>query len=817
GTNQHVLTYGVKLAFNTTEGVYQNTFVVRAVTKLEPCDALKVCYFGNGDDETGTMEDQDAASNSDITLIPSNFSRSGYGFAGWDTAPDGSGTTYGPSEAITTGDLSTEGLQLFAKWVPSSGTLQGFIGCDAMSIGDITALTDTRDGNTYAVAKEADGQCWMIENLRLDLSDPDLTITIANTHNPSTGFMDTINNTHPASSNSFCESTSPDAACVDQILHNTNNINRSLTASYDANDDSSSWYSYGVYYNWYTATAGYGTYSFRVAGVVADGDICPAGWRLPTGYGDNGDYARLDVALGGTGRNQGNVAGSKRWRKYPLNYIYSGEYRGLTEHNRDVSGGWATSNTQNSQRAVNFWLQKQAVNLNSNTNLKPRGQTVRCVSTNDFSAVGNIHYDANGGSGTVADAIDVDFRTTVAANNGFTMAHAEFNYWNTEPDGSGTIVLPGRSVAFAASEMGVTDGETLTLYAVWQSVFNIVYDGNGSDDGVMSDSLHGNLINQTYLNLIASNYSRTGYGFIGWSFDQNAGSKFMNGESVEIYGPNERVKFDNTFFSHADADNKIQLYAVWIPADANKTMQTFSSSDCSSLNIGGVLALEDERDNDVYAVAKLADGHCWMIENLRLIPSQVTFDSQNTNLPTSAFISAAPSSASSNVLCGIDSSSCVDTVAYNANNIDRNLTPVHNGTTRTNMWYSYGVMYNWYTASAGNGDFNMSGGDVVGDLCPAGWRLPIGGDTGEFVDLNNVVNHGNLDSDLRLRIFPNNFIYSGDYNRTKYEGRASYGRYWSSTAADINNAYRLGIKSDMVTPANMYNKWDAFAIRCIVK
>ncbi|MBQ6414520.1 InlB B-repeat-containing protein [Candidatus Saccharibacteria bacterium] len=76
------------------------------------------CYFGNGDDGKGVMEDQESVvSDSSVMLRPSNFSKPGYGFAGWNTAMDGLGTNYGLSQTITVGDLSEEGLQLYANWV----------------------------------------------------------------------------------------------------------------------------------------------------------------------------------------------------------------------------------------------------------------------------------------------------------------------------------------------------------------------------------------------------------------------------------------------------------------------------------------------------------------------------------------------------------------------------------------------------------------------------------------------------------------------------------------------------------------------------
>ena len=126
-------------------------------------------------------------------------------------------------------------------------------------------------------------------------------------------------------------------------------------------------------------------------------------------------------------------------------------------------------------------------------------------------------------------------------------------------------------------------------------------------------------------------------------------------------------------------------------------------------------------------------------------------------------------------------------------------------------------MYNWYTATAGNGNFNMTSGNVAGDICPAGWRLPTGGATSEFNALNTAINNVYTSVDTGLRKFPANFNYSGDYNYDKPGGRHTYGRYWSATPQSKEKAYRFGIASTGPTPAKTWNKWDAFAVRCIVK
>ena len=821
GQGTHELTFGVKVPMGTKAGIYENTFVIEAVANLEPCAIESICYYGNDDDGTGEMDDQDSVvSGSNVMLLPSNFSRPGYGFAGWNTEIDGTGTNYGPSQTITVGDLSEEGLQLYARWVQSAGDLQEWAGCDAMNVGDVTALTDTRDGSTYAIAKYADNKCWMMENLRLDLSDVNVIISDQNTNKPSSDFVTAVN-THPGSSNSFCTGTG--AACIDTILHNTNNINRDLTASYSANDSSSSWYSYGVYYNYYTATAGTGGYDLKTRGAQVSGDICPAGWRLPTMYTHKDDTGTLDKAYGGDGTKKESgalgLAGSERWRAYPLNYIFSGEQNGASGYNRGISTGMNGANNSGAANSYNFWLRATAVNMTSNTTSKTRGQTVRCVTKRMSNVIGNIHYNANGGTGTMVDDEDINFADAVAQNNGFTRTNYMFTGWNTSADGRGVVVLEGGAVDTAARQLELMEGDTLTLYATWQPVYRVVYAGNGADDGSMASQTHEHVTGNFHL--VASDYEKAGYGFAGWSADVNAGTKLLNHQDVVVYGPNQSVSLDATFTGNADANNQITLYAVWLPADTIDTMQSFSSSRCAAMNTGEYLALRDERDGNVYAISKLVDGHCWMTENLRLNPSTTTFTSVSTNGPTTAFIGKAAVAQDSTILCNDSTSGdCIDRVLFNGNNINRGLTASPDTDDNASSWYSYGMMYGWYTATAGNGDYEMASGNVVGDICPAGWRLPTGGVGGEFQNLANVVGGATVTAiNNNLLKFPNNFIYSGDYNYNMSGGRGTYGRYWSATASSNEKAYRLGVASSYqgATPTGEWDKWDAFAVRCVVK
>ena len=299
------------------------------------CPAGYICYSPASNNTFGTMNVQDVgtyandsesvigyqpvASNTTKTLIAPNFKNLGFGFAGWNTEIDGTGTTYGPNEDITTPDLSEEGLALYAEWLPSAGNMQGWTGCSTMSANQVTALTDTRDNNVYAIAKLADGNCWMIENLRLDNAMTG-TISSSNTNNPVSTFT-----TLPNSTDTWCSSS--DSVCIDQALINNNNINiggtnssgERLAPSPSLGSNQYQWYGYGNYYSWYTATAGNGTYSS--VSVDTMGDICPNGWSLPTSSAGGNDR-QFPALVNAVSNNDFEIA-VVAVRTYPNNFVYS--------------------------------------------------------------------------------------------------------------------------------------------------------------------------------------------------------------------------------------------------------------------------------------------------------------------------------------------------------------------------------------------------------------------------------------------------------------------------------------------------------------
>ena len=390
---------GAKASSNQASGTYTNTINFYAVAnpeqQLEPvaCDAGKICYNANAlTSVQGEMGKQSAGDNTSAQLWAPNFKRDGYGFAGWNTAYNYSGTNYGPNQTITTPtDTSTNGLSLYAIWVRSTGDMQNWSGCSSLAQGTVTALKDSRDNDVYAVAKLADGKCWMIENLRLD-GIPELSS--ANTHNPSLP----LTNNDSATSNHLSTTTNPtdtawcttnSSSCIDQSILSTNNttlFTDNAASNYDA---TSNVYSYGNYYNWYSATAGHGKYGESYgSSYIASGDICPAGWHLPTGKDATGEFGALDIALGGNGMYSDSgttptgTAMSLRYRTYPNNFVYSGFINGSLFYYRGSYGVYWSASGNDSYNSYYIYINDTNVNSDASDGNKYDGLTVRCISNN---------------------------------------------------------------------------------------------------------------------------------------------------------------------------------------------------------------------------------------------------------------------------------------------------------------------------------------------------------------------------------------------------------------------------------------------------
>lgn len=366
------------------------------VEPLDPsdCPAYRICYAPNANDINGTMVANDlqplpassigsmqtVSPNYEAELKSYNYQRPGYAFAGWSpsfnasTAADTTDTIFGPQATISTNpynggaDVTEHGLILYPAWVASAGTLQNWDGCSSLPQGEVTALTDIRDGDTYAVAKLTDGKCWIVENFRLNAeSSRGENASLAQGYDTSDQFGNfigladsedrfdrgtTANSIYGTTNESIINigTTNEPSRRMPRYINNnvkiggTNSAGESLVADYKNDGDKYQWYGQGNLYSWPAAVAS----TSPISGDNYSADdisICPAGWRMPRG-GDRNNEANNDLwALIVEGVNDGVLPSNyytasfpsydnyneaapveRKLRSYPNNFVYAGTY-----------------------------------------------------------------------------------------------------------------------------------------------------------------------------------------------------------------------------------------------------------------------------------------------------------------------------------------------------------------------------------------------------------------------------------------------------------------------------------------------------------
>jgi len=216
-------------------------------------------------------------------------------------------------------------------------------------------------------------------------------------------------------------------------------------------------------------------------------------------------------------------------------------------------------------------------------------------------------------------------------------------------------------------------------------------------------------------------------------------------------------------------------------ADTIKTMQSVALWG-GSVTEGQTVEAIDERDGEVYTVARLADGNLWMTKNLRLDFTKASITAENTNNPTAEFlarVNAAEKPAPFNTHDWSDVAAD-EIVVYNTINIG-DFTLDSAGHT----YDEYGVHYKWITATAGNGTMELPvATPAPGDICPSGWRLPTGGTSGEYYALNELINDGSTSTAAPWFSSPVNLVYSDNFMSSySYENppRGYMASMWTST------------------------------------
>ncbi len=190
--------------------------------------------------------------------------------------------------------------------------------------------------------------------------------------------------------------------------------------------------------------------------------------------------------------------------------------------------------------------------------------------------------------------------------------------------------------------------------------------------------------------------------------------------------------------------------------------------------------LYDIRDNSSYIVRKLADGNCWMTQNLRYIGT--TSDPGSTGSTPGLSINVTSDLSQGNgtvsTVNGFTRSSAALEMRYNGNT-------------------NFGAYYSWEAARI---------------VCPATWHIPS---PSEFT---TIVNTYTTMASLRSTNVPN-FILAGDYvggGSTLAETSSAF--YFSSTQSGTTTAYTFALVSSDGRILPEYSgqyKYSGSSVRCV--
>lgn len=386
--------------------------------------SVKVCVVSGdctGADLKGTVS-ASGGSVSDLAygvsyyLYPT-FSSNNYGLASWEktssygalngeTAINTTTTTTNPTftigldNAITIDGQKTINAIQYMQEITSDNK---FTVLSSMTEGNSYTLYDKRDSKAYRVAKLADGNLWMLDNLALDLTaltqaelygTGDDAGKLTNASDTTLGYLKNGGGSSPYTTNVVTNWVTADYYNRAFIAVSSTTTNRLCYNAYCVNDPSSGQWSYdsvtsatingvtsiaqgkiGVYYNYCAASAGSYCYSSSSSSGNLAEDICPAGWHIPDALNTSDVDAKGYMTLYSSYSNgsPSQVGAFQTALSTPLSgYFYSGKayQQGYKGH------FWSSTRYDNAPMST---IVVDASTVTESNLGRDRGASVRCM------------------------------------------------------------------------------------------------------------------------------------------------------------------------------------------------------------------------------------------------------------------------------------------------------------------------------------------------------------------------------------------------------------------------------------------------------
>ena len=365
--------FGAKADTAQLAGTYSNVINFIGVGKVITTQ-YTINYNANGGSGAPAQETGSSTTGA-VQISSTQPTRTNYIFKGWCTEQTSddtcSGETVQPGGMLglhpgTTNLTPTVTRTLYAMWESNALAMQNLdpSKCTATA----TTVVDNRDNEEYLIQRLVDGKCWMLDNLRLDLTNSTILngLTTSNTHVDSAS-LTSLKSGNRSAGNQYASSgfvkwdSSSSSNAYDQAKANADYKDTTTTSYGDGSGK------IGVYYNYCAASAGSYCYDSGAGTGNASYDLCPAGWRMPTG-GSSGEYKALYTDYSSNPTNFRNALST------PL----SGNINNGSTYNQGTNGFFLSSTYYGSSNMYYLLVNSNTVSP-TYTSGRGSGNSVRCI------------------------------------------------------------------------------------------------------------------------------------------------------------------------------------------------------------------------------------------------------------------------------------------------------------------------------------------------------------------------------------------------------------------------------------------------------